>query len=283
MSPLVALVVGLLLGGAVAAILIIRSRPDPGRGPVDDQPTALPEAALTRRLVDLIDPKAMDGVIGPSDVVLAFIDTWIAEMKTKGRTIMILEPKFSSQVSFATLATLPPPSRALSEHSFTLAQTEEEAVAVAPLVVDFSTEGPKTATLQEAQRMMSVAAELHQLWVYRVEGRIVGYSLVGRMTPRTVAIRHVYVSPTFRRRGIAGAMVRALTRFYLGAEPLGFAGAPSPKPDAGVREEICLNVSREEVARLYKRCGFLLGEGDRDPMTGKAGSFHSSFLSVEVV
>ena len=123
---------------------------------------------LVERLGDLIDPKAMDGVIGPSDVVLAFIDTWIAEMKTKGRTIKILEPKFSSQASFSTLATLPPPSPALSEHSFTLAQTEEEAVAVAPLVVDFSTEGPKTATLQEAQRMMSVAAELHQLWVYRV-------------------------------------------------------------------------------------------------------------------
>ncbi|MCA0145967.1 cell wall metabolism sensor histidine kinase WalK [Blastococcus sp. LR1] len=56
MSPLVALVVGLLLGGVVAATVIIRSRPDLGRVSDDDPRTSLPEAALTRRLVDLIDP-----------------------------------------------------------------------------------------------------------------------------------------------------------------------------------------------------------------------------------
>ena len=238
---------------------------------------------LAKLLANLIDPKAMDGVIGPSDIVLAFIETWVAEMKTKGRTIKIHERKFSSQVSFATLATLPPPSPAHAGLSFTLAHTEEEAVAVVPLVVDFSTEWRKATTLPEIQRMMSAGAQLRLLWIYRVEGEIAGYSLVGRMTPRTVAIRHVYVSPAFRRRGIAGAMVRALTRFYLGAEPLGFDGAPSPKPAAGVRAEVCLNVSREEVAQLYKRCGFLLGEGDRDPTTGQIGSFRSLFISVEVM
>ena len=55
MSPLVALVVGLILGGVVAATVIIRSRPE--SGPSADAATlTLPEAALTRRLVDLIDP-----------------------------------------------------------------------------------------------------------------------------------------------------------------------------------------------------------------------------------
>ncbi|RBY97185.1 two-component sensor histidine kinase [Blastococcus sp. TF02-8] len=56
MSPLVALVVGLLLGGVVAATVVIRFRPDLGRSVGDDPTLAAPEVALTRRLVDLIDP-----------------------------------------------------------------------------------------------------------------------------------------------------------------------------------------------------------------------------------
>jgi signal transduction histidine kinase len=52
-SPLVALVIGLLLGGAVVATVLLRLRSDPGSAAPEG---ALPEAALTRRLVDLMDP-----------------------------------------------------------------------------------------------------------------------------------------------------------------------------------------------------------------------------------
>jgi signal transduction histidine kinase len=55
-SPLVALVIGLLLGGAVAATLLLSLRSGPGGGASDAAVGALPEAALTRRLVDLMDP-----------------------------------------------------------------------------------------------------------------------------------------------------------------------------------------------------------------------------------
>ncbi|TFV82967.1 ATP-binding protein [Blastococcus sp. CT_GayMR16] len=55
MSPLVALVIGLLLGGVVAATVILRFRHDPAAGP-DVAVVALPEAALARRLLDLMDP-----------------------------------------------------------------------------------------------------------------------------------------------------------------------------------------------------------------------------------
>jgi two-component system, OmpR family, sensor histidine kinase SenX3 len=55
-SPLVALVVGLLLGGAVAATVILRSRRDEGGPPPDARALVLPEAALARRLLDLMDP-----------------------------------------------------------------------------------------------------------------------------------------------------------------------------------------------------------------------------------
>src|SRR3954469_12434476 len=62
-SPLVALVAGLLLGGAVAATVILRSRPDPA---VDGASAVavLPESALARRLLDLMDPA---GVIVDGD------------------------------------------------------------------------------------------------------------------------------------------------------------------------------------------------------------------------
>ncbi|MGY1834285.1 sensor histidine kinase [Blastococcus sp. SYSU DS0510] len=69
MSPLVALVVGLLLGGVVAAaVVIIRSRPDLGRHPLDGASVPLPEATLARRLVDLMDPALV--VVGIDDAVL---------------------------------------------------------------------------------------------------------------------------------------------------------------------------------------------------------------------
>ena len=67
MSPLAALVVGLLLGGAAAATVIFRFRSLPdvdGEVPVP----ALPGAALARRLVDLMDPAVV--IIDTDDTVL---------------------------------------------------------------------------------------------------------------------------------------------------------------------------------------------------------------------
>jgi two-component system sensor histidine kinase SenX3 len=66
-SPLVALVAGLLLGGAVAATIILRSRPDAA---VDGDPAVagLPEAALARRLLDLMDPAVV--IVDVDDAVL---------------------------------------------------------------------------------------------------------------------------------------------------------------------------------------------------------------------
>ena len=67
MSPLVALVAGLLLGGAVAATIILRSRPDAA---VEGDPAVagLPEAALARRLLDLMDPAVV--IVDVDDAVL---------------------------------------------------------------------------------------------------------------------------------------------------------------------------------------------------------------------
>ena len=56
MSPLVALVVGLVLGAVVAATVILRFRSDPDAPSTPSEVLVLPEAALARRLVDLMDP-----------------------------------------------------------------------------------------------------------------------------------------------------------------------------------------------------------------------------------
>jgi two-component system sensor histidine kinase SenX3 len=66
-SPLVALVVGLLLGGVAAAIVILRARPGSA---VDGDPAVspLPEAALARRLLDLMDPAVV--IVDLDDTVL---------------------------------------------------------------------------------------------------------------------------------------------------------------------------------------------------------------------
>ena len=67
MSPLVALVVGLLLGGVVVATVILRLRHDPALdGGVAG--VVLPEAAFARRLLDLMDPSVV--IVDADDAVL---------------------------------------------------------------------------------------------------------------------------------------------------------------------------------------------------------------------
>ena len=67
MSPLVALVVGLVLGGAVAATVILRFPQRPPPMPAAPG-VALPEAALARRLLDLMDPAVV--VLDVDDAVV---------------------------------------------------------------------------------------------------------------------------------------------------------------------------------------------------------------------
>ncbi|KAF7799554.1 hypothetical protein EIP86_010791 [Pleurotus ostreatoroseus] len=254
------------------------------RGAEDDLTPENVSAAMSQLaslLFSIIDPKRFDKAIGPTYLVNTFLQAWVTHTETQGYQLKTTAPLFSSRVSFATLATIPPPSSTFSHYKVSKAQTEADAEAIVPLIVDFRTHGLLKFTVEEAQRQARVAVNMKQLWFCRVGDEIAAYILIGRITPRTVAIRNVYVAPAHRRKGIAEAMVRALTRYYLGAEPLGFEGAPSPKPDVGTREEICLNVAEEFVARLYARCGFLLGPDDHDPVTGKKGCFDSCWRGVE--
>lgn len=212
----------------------------------------------------------------------AFIDTWIAEMTASGLRIEALPTFFRSKVSFATLATLPPPPPTLSNYRIELANLDD-IETLAHLFVDFVGSGPKGVSLEEARVNMGMSVRLGEIWVCRVDGEVAGYTATGRTTFRTVAIRNVYVSPNHRRKGIAEAMTIAMTRYLLGAQPLGFNGAPDGPPAKGIKEEVCLNVAKDYVERLYKKCGFLLGEDDRDPVSGKKGWFATAFRGVKVL
>ena len=68
MSELVALVVGLILGGVVVATVLVRTRHDPAGPAPDPSVVPLPEAALARRLLDLMDPAVV--LVDTDDAVL---------------------------------------------------------------------------------------------------------------------------------------------------------------------------------------------------------------------
>lgn len=67
MSPLVALVVGLVLGGAVAVTVVLGSRRTFDGPAPEAPPVPLPEAAMARRLLDLMDPAVL--VVDADDAV----------------------------------------------------------------------------------------------------------------------------------------------------------------------------------------------------------------------
>jgi two-component system sensor histidine kinase SenX3 len=67
-SPLVALVVGLVLGGTVALTIVLGSRRSFEGSAPDPALVALPEAAMARRLLDLMDPAVL--VVDADDAVV---------------------------------------------------------------------------------------------------------------------------------------------------------------------------------------------------------------------
>lgn len=108
---------------------------------------------------------------------------------------------------------------------------------------------------------------------------LAGYLLLGRNTPRTLAIRNVFVAQAHRRRGLAEAMVHAVTRACLGAPPIAIDGDADDgrgvavdvsAPAWGTKDAVCLLVAEPEVARIYARCGFVVDLEARDAETGRS-------------
>lgn len=250
---------------------------------LDEAEIATVASLLVAHLPTAIDPKSFDRIMGPEDIVTALVDKWVAEMTSRGLQLEApVAMSLQLKVSYVTLATIPPPPPALSAYELELA-TPEDLEILAHFFVDFRTI-PQAISLEDARETMRANIELGEVWICRVEGDIVGFCATGRKTPNTMAIRNVYVSPKHRRKGVAEAMVSMLTRYLLGAEPLGFSGGlaagGSPKD---VKKEISLNVGQEHAERLYRKCGFLVGEDDRDPASGRKGWFMSSYRVINVL
>lgn len=252
---------------------------------VDQQLSAEDVSAVAPLLVAgiaaAVAPKTFTKAIGPRDLVDALINHWVAYQNEHGVPVEGLSPFMTSTVAYATRLTLPPPSPATSRFRVELA-TADDLESLVPLNLAFIAHAlPGSESTDEARvrRMLRINIELERVWVSRVDGQVVGFCLVGRVTPRTIAIRNVFVAASHRRQGIAEALTRAMTRFYLGVKPLGFEGAPLDEPMGGAKEEICLNVEDEVAERVYKRAGFLLDANE--PGTGKRGWFPSAYRGVK--
>ncbi|KAI0094063.1 hypothetical protein BDY19DRAFT_920550 [Irpex rosettiformis] len=235
-------------------------------------------ALLVQGIVNTTGPTSFDKVIGPRGLVNALVDGWVAFSKENGQTVKPLDPFMISKVAYATQHSLPAPSPAFAQLKIEQA-VMNDADALVPFMLDFLAHGPHVPDEERTRSVLRVKIPMRHIWVCRIDNEVAAFGAVGRITPRTIAIRNIYVSPSHRRKGIAEALVRALTRYYLGAKPLGFKGGPLNGPVEGVKEEVNLNVGEEAVERIYKRCGFLLDQEEHNE--GKKGWFHSVFRGVE--
>ncbi|KAK7694003.1 hypothetical protein QCA50_003579 [Cerrena zonata] len=270
---------------------------------------SLPAILSTSTPPSAPDLLKLDKLIGPRTLVDDFLTSWSNHVTslnipkpehpdTPLKLELLDPPYFYSEVSYATLDTIPPASSQFSSEKYSILNPadEEEAARLAPLYVEFTAHSPSHATLEEAILVMKDAIKGRRLWycLYNEllenehsnpnpSSEIAGYVMVGRETPRTIAIRNVFVSSSHRRKGIAEALVRAVTRYYLGAEPLDLAVNDVVLDKKTKKEEICLNVADESARRLYIRCGFLLEDGARDPKSGREGSYASIWRGLKVV
>ena len=218
----------------------------------------------------LPDPAAFDKIIGPEHAVRAYTDAWRTLLSQRGSRVRLTDGSFSTRISYITRAALPPAPSAPPAYTCTPAR-EDDLDALAELYSAFKAESPwgETTTRADALAFLARPVAARLVWVCRVGGAVAAYVLLGRVTPRTIAIRNVYVLQAHRRKGIAEAMVRAVSRYYLGAGSYGLEGAPEVPPTVGFKEEVNLNVENGAAAqRVYKRAGFLLPDGEGEELTG---------------
>lgn len=230
--------------------------------------------------------------MGPASLVEPFIHAWVSHIASSHNVhVKMVDYHLNFEISYVTLATIPTPSSIFSSEKYDIRRaTERDIRELASLYIEFKNEvWHQPEAPEKAVQAVQQATSRERLWfVYYKDTNqphalktIAGFVLLGRETPRTIAIRNMFVSPAFRRKGVAEALVRAVTRFYLGAVPLGFElrGAEAIHP----KEEICLNVKDPGARRLYIRCGFQF-EGDQtDAVTGKRKWYPTSVFGVESI
>ncbi|PCH37729.1 hypothetical protein WOLCODRAFT_64668 [Wolfiporia cocos MD-104 SS10] len=222
------------------------------------------------------DPNLISNVVGPEKAVDAFLASWVSLLKQQGIDMKAVPPPFRVYACFVNIATLTPLPATSFDYGVSLASDADDIAALAPLRVEFSKASPNPMTPEAAHKSMREAVGAHRVWVCRSEQEIVSYALVSRATPQTIAIQNVFVHPEYRRKGMAEALVRAISHYYLGLALPGYVHHTEGPPE-GPKAEVCLNVkaSNAEAAMIYKRCGFIVDFDVRNPISGKKGSYIS--------
>jgi ribosomal protein S18 acetylase RimI-like enzyme len=94
---------------------------------------------------------------------------------------------------------------------------------------------------------------------------VMGYVYVGRQTPRTASIRHVYTQDEYRKMGVASRLVKEAIKWYLLGTESGpqneashIANVGDEADEADVKEAVTLFVDPENKAavRTYSKVGF---------------------------
>ena len=243
---------------------------------------------LASSTLDLLsaNPIVLDKVIGPDIAVRTFVAAWCTLLSTRGLHVRMTPGDWGSRVTYVTRASLPPLPTPPFPYAVVQA-TEDDLEAIAQLHIGYEADTlwHRSITREAALAAVEQPVRTGLVWYVRVGGEPAGYIVLGRVTPRTIAIRNAFVSRTHRRRGIAEAMVRGVTRYYLDVSPHGVRPIQDGPPAVGHKEEVNLNVAVADAERVYRRSGFLLpdatGAGGIDATTSRKGWFKAWFACIE--
>ncbi|KAI0672895.1 hypothetical protein C8Q78DRAFT_1021800 [Trametes maxima] len=217
----------------------------------------------------------------------AFLMAWASLASTHGSRLRLLDPLIVSRSSYATRDTVLPLPTLLPDAIIAQASDNDfEELFPQWLAFTDCTAGRRSLGVEETHLRREIASGL--AWTCRVGDELVGFVINGRATPHTLAIKNVYVPPEHRRKGYAEAMVRAMSRHYLGVLPVGYGVSADP-PAVGLKDAICINVMNPAAERVYRRAGFLFPEydldgkpvGGYDPATGRKGWFLSVLRGLQ--
>lgn len=214
---------------------------------------------------------------------------WQTLVEKQGTHLRIApKPIMVTRSSYATRESLTPSPKTPLSFNLTPA-TERDFEEIFPWHLDFMSwgPGPRALAVEEADLRRTIASGT--MWICRDGHCTAGYIITSRSTPRTIAIRNVYVSPAHRRKGVASFMVRAISRYHLGVRPVGYEGVQDGLPENGVKDVVCINVADPDAERIYRRAGFLFPEptedgssrGGLDPVSGQKAWFPSVWLGFE--
>ncbi|GJE89100.1 GNAT family N-acetyltransferase [Phanerochaete sordida] len=224
-------------------------------------------AAVMSPFVALIattgDPLSCGSLWGSRVLASAFFDAWLPLLASRGIKAHAAPPVFRAKNSYATRKTLPTstPTRHMPFAIVPAMQADTDALA--DLLREFSVVWGAQLSVDDARARMGAHIACGEAWFCRApDGAALAFCVVGRATPRTIAIKNMYVVPDHRRKGVASALVLGMCRYFLGVSDHGVEGPLVPLK--GVKAQVCLNVAEDHVEELYTKCGFLFGDA-REP------------------